>query len=146
MKDKYIRAVLKALSVPLRQKKEIRRDLEEAFASAQEHGETEAAVIERLGTPEEFALGLTGSPRRLPAFKSAICLLLPALLCLLTSAVSLMQKPSEEIIGGAVSMTGIVVAANGFSLTHLLFQIGLILLIASSVLFIRTILKRRRTK
>ena len=34
---------------------ELRRDLEEAFASAAEHGETEQQVIRRLGTPEEFA-------------------------------------------------------------------------------------------
>ena len=146
MKDKYIRAVLKAISLPRRQKKEIRRDLEEAFASALEHGETEAAVIERLGAPEEFACSLTGSSRRLPSFKAAILLLIPAVLCLLVCAAAHIQKPSEEIIGGAVSMTSIVVAAEGFSLTHLLFQIGLILLICSAALFIRIIIQRRRTK
>lgn len=31
------------------------RDLNEVFASALEHGETEQQVIERLGTPKEFA-------------------------------------------------------------------------------------------
>ena len=31
------------------------RDLNEIFASATEHGETEQQVIERLGTPQEFA-------------------------------------------------------------------------------------------
>lgn len=31
------------------------RDLNEAFASALEHGETEQQVIQRLGTPKEFA-------------------------------------------------------------------------------------------
>ena len=36
-------------------KKEIVRDLNEVFTSALEHGETEQQVIERLGTPKEFA-------------------------------------------------------------------------------------------
>ena len=31
------------------------RDLNEVFASALEHGETEQQVIQRLGTPKEFA-------------------------------------------------------------------------------------------
>lgn len=31
------------------------RDLNEVFASAMEHGETEQQIIQRLGTPKEFA-------------------------------------------------------------------------------------------
>lgn len=37
---KYIKEVKRELSVPRRAKKEIVRDLEEAFASALEHGES----------------------------------------------------------------------------------------------------------
>ena len=59
MKEQYIKLVCKELTVPRRQKKDIIRDLEEAFASAKEHGETEEQVIERLGTPEEFAAGMS---------------------------------------------------------------------------------------
>lgn len=55
MKEQYIKQVSKLLTVPRKQRKDILRDLEEAFASAKEHGETEEQVIERLGTPEEFA-------------------------------------------------------------------------------------------
>ena len=55
MKERYIRQVEKALHVPRRQKAEIVRDLDEIFASAMEHGETEQQVIGRLGTPREFA-------------------------------------------------------------------------------------------
>ena len=36
-------------------KKEVVRDLNEVFASAMEHGETEQQIIQRLGTPKEFA-------------------------------------------------------------------------------------------
>ena len=32
-------------------KKEVVRDLNEVFASAMEHGETEQQIIQRLGTP-----------------------------------------------------------------------------------------------
>lgn len=142
MKNKFIREVMKNL--PRNRRKEIRRDLEEAFASAMEHGESEAAVIERLGTPEDFACSLTGSSRRSPSFKAAILLLIPSLLCLSVCVPALIRKSSEHIIGGAVSMTDIVVAAEGLVLTQLFFQIGLILLTCSAVLFIKTGIKRRR--
>lgn len=54
-KEQYIRQVKKALTVPRAKKDEIPRDLQEAFDSALEHGETEQDVIERLGSPAEFA-------------------------------------------------------------------------------------------
>ena len=53
--NEYIKQVKRELSVPRGRKKEVLRDLEEAFASAKEHGESEAEVIARLGTPQEFA-------------------------------------------------------------------------------------------
>ena len=55
MKQQYIRRVKKTLNLPREQKAEVLRDLDEAFASALEHGETERQVIERLGTPEDIA-------------------------------------------------------------------------------------------
>ena len=42
----YIKQVKRALRVSRAQKREIIRDLTEAFASAREHGETEAQVLE----------------------------------------------------------------------------------------------------
>ncbi len=51
----YIKQVKKSLNISHKTKAEILRDLEEAFASAAEHGETEQQVMDRLGTPEEFA-------------------------------------------------------------------------------------------
>ena len=55
MKEQYIKQVEKELSLPRKMKKEVVRDLNEVFASAMEHGETEQQVIQRLGTPKEFA-------------------------------------------------------------------------------------------
>ena len=55
MKEQYIKQVEKELSLTRKAKKEVVRDLNEVFASALEHGETEQQVIERLGTPKEFA-------------------------------------------------------------------------------------------
>ena len=55
MKEQYIRQVKHHLYLPRKQKQEVLRDLEEIFASAQEHGETENQVMERLGDPKEYA-------------------------------------------------------------------------------------------
>lgn len=58
MKETYIRQVKQALLLPKKKKEAIARDLREAFACALEHGETEQQVIERLGSPAEFARGV----------------------------------------------------------------------------------------
>ena len=66
MKEEYIRRVGRLLALPGKQKREVLRDLEEIFASGAEHGETEQGVIQRLGTPEEYAAGVElslGKPR-----------------------------------------------------------------------------------
>ena len=49
MKEQYIKQVEKELSLPRKMKKEVVRDLNEVFASAMEHGETEQQIIQRLG-------------------------------------------------------------------------------------------------
>lgn len=88
MKEQYIKQVEKELSLTRKAKKEVVRDLNEVFASALEHGETEQQVIERLGTPKEFAentaeqLGMT-SPSR--CCNRCLSLLLPFLTFLLFS-------------------------------------------------------------
>ena len=55
MKEQYIKQVEKELHLSRKEKIEVLRDLNEIFASAVEHGETEQQVIERLGTPKDFA-------------------------------------------------------------------------------------------
>lgn len=55
MRENYIKQVKRELDIPKKQKREVIRDLNEAFASAVEHGESERQVIERLGSPKDFA-------------------------------------------------------------------------------------------
>ena len=68
MKKQYIRQVRKDLHIPRSAKTEVVRDLQEIFASAAEHGESEQQVAERLGTPREFA---DRTARRAPEAKPA---------------------------------------------------------------------------
>ncbi len=58
MKEQYLAEVAKRLNVPRSKRKEILRDLSEAFASAAEHGESEEQVVQRLGTPQDFVNSL----------------------------------------------------------------------------------------
>ena len=46
MREVYIKQVKKELLLPKKQKQIVLRDLEEMFASAKEHGESEQQVIE----------------------------------------------------------------------------------------------------
>ena len=56
-KEQYIRQGEKALTVPRAKKEEILRDLQEAFDSALEHGETDQDVIERARLPGRIRRG-----------------------------------------------------------------------------------------
>ena len=81
MKKQYIRQVRKDLHIPRSAKTEVVRDLQEIFASAAEHGESEQQVAERLGTPREFAdrtaeqFGFDSAARRRRNRLIQICLL-----------------------------------------------------------------------
>ena len=86
MKEQYIRQVEKELKVPRNRKREILRDLQEAFASALEHGETEAQVIQRLGTPKEFANSTAEQLGVDPVRGKKRKQLLAGLLCLVVAA------------------------------------------------------------
>lgn len=55
MRKEYINSVKKHLNCSPREKKEIIRDLNEIFESANEHGESDQDVIDRLGAPSEYA-------------------------------------------------------------------------------------------
>ena len=56
MKEHYIKQVKRELLISRRQKNDVLQDLDEVFTSAMEHGETEQQVIERLGSPKDFAI------------------------------------------------------------------------------------------
>ena len=80
----------KSLNVSHKTKAEILRDLEEAFASAAEHGETEQQVMDRLGTPEELAesiqeqLGLSCTEKS--RGKGRICIAIATLISIIAFA------------------------------------------------------------
>ena len=112
MKEQYIRQVEKELKVPRNRKREILRDLQEAFASALEHGETEAQVIQRLGTPKEFANSTAEQLGVDPVRGKKRKQLLAGLLCLCllyTSYIAL-----AAVIFGRYKPTGIMAAAMIF--------------------------------
>lgn len=138
MKQQYIRQVKKALNLPREQKAEVLRDLDEAFASALEHGETERQVIERLGTPDEFAdsiheqLGIACPDRR--GRKRRICIALTALVSAIAFAIAFFmraERPAQNIIGQADAMTNIQIVGSGVDMFWLMIALGCIALAAA---------------
>lgn len=138
MKQQYIRRVKKALNLPREQKAEVLRDLDEAFASALEHGETERQVIERLGTPYEFAdsiheqLGIACPDRR--GRKRRICIALTALVSAIAFAIAFFmraERPAQNIIGQADAMTNMQIVGSGVDMFWLMIALGCIALAAA---------------
>lgn len=138
MKQQYIRQVKKALNLPREQKAEVLRDLDEAFASALEHGETERQVIERLGAPDEFAdsiheqLGIACPDRR--GRKWRICIALTALVSAIAFAIAFFmraERPAQNIIGQADAMTNMQIVGSGVDMFWLMIALGCIALAAA---------------
>lgn len=138
MKQQYIRQVKKALNLPRKQKAEVLRDLDEAFASALEHGETERQVIERLGTPDEFAdsiheqLGIACPDRR--GRKRRICIALTALVSAIAFAIAFFmraERPAQNIIGQADAMTNMQIVGSGVDMFWLMIVLGCVALAAA---------------
>lgn len=146
MKQEYIQQVGRALPLPRQQKREVLRDLEEIFASAGEHGESEAQVLDRLGSPEEYAkevLAQTGFAPR-PG-KAALGLALSALVCGVCLALFVWSQSGrlpEDAIGGAVGSTGIQVA-GGVDLSPLLLVLAAVGLMGA-VFFALWLLRKRK--
>jgi len=141
MKKNYIRRVKLELDVPRKKKKEIIRDLEEIFASAAEHGETEQDVIDRLGSAEEFADGmkeqlLDEKPKKI-GFFTYLFALSAIIIMGVTLTVKLIQRNSQNVIGYATSMTGITIV-GGMQFDFLNIALAL-MIIACIAAVIRTI-------
>ena len=164
MRGQYIRQVKRLLKVPRRKKRDILRDLEESFAAAAEHGETEQQVLDRLGTPEEFAAAMrstedeTAYRRRRTATALVISLAVCAGAFGLRAALMAARSASLGIIGGADGPTVIFVTGSGglwtalLNLTAgpwwagLLGLAGILALLAAAVLVARLLLQRRKRK
>ena len=146
MKQEYIQQVGRALPLPGKQRREVLRDLEELFASAAEHGETEAQVISRLGTPAEYAKEVLAQTGYMPRpGKAALGLALSALVCGVCLALFLWSQSGrlpENAIGGAVSSTNIQVA-GGVDLSPLLLA-GAAGALVCAVWFLRRLLRQRK--
>lgn len=132
MKKQYIRQVRKDLHIPRSAKTEVVRDLQEIFASAAEHGESEQQVAERLGTPREFAdrtaeqFGFDPAARRRRnrLIQIAISLAMAAAFALYAAAAA--QRVPPGAIGQADAMTNIRVEGAGFDVTLLLLAAGIL--------------------
>lgn len=125
--------------LPRRVRQSVLRDLREMFQAAEEAGESEAAVLERLGTPEEFAAPFREGGRRriLPQVLLALGAAAAAVGALLWAMIP--SGIPEGVIGGADGPTVIVVTGSG-SLPApgpVLLTVGLLLCAAAAVLFYR---------
>lgn len=152
MKAQYMKQVKKELHLPRREKAEVLRDLNEIFASALEHGETEQQVIERLGTPKEFAdstaeqFGIDNTAlekrKRLLACVSA---LLIGAVSFVLYAVAKMEIAPAEAIGQADAMTTMQVEGGfGLHALQIILTVGVIATVFAVVQGIRFIPKSRR--
>lgn len=152
MREQYIKQVEKELCLPRKEKKEVVRDLNEVFASALEHGETEQQVIERLGTPKEFAdntaeqLGIDSTaPQKRKGIISSIVALVTAIIAFVIYATAKVGKVPDGAIGQADAQTNIQVdGAFSFDLTHIVFFIGIVAAVIAVIQIVKTIRKNRR--
>lgn len=156
MKEQYIKQVEKELSLPRKMKKEVVRDLNEVFASAMEHGETEQQVIQRLGTPKEFAdstaeqFGIDNTTlKKRNGIISTLVALVIAVAAFSVYAVAQSGKVPEKVpegaIGQADATTNIQIeGAFAFDVSQILLTIGFVATAIAVLLIIRTIHKNRR--
>ena len=148
--ENYIRQVKKALAVSGRVKKEVLRDLKEIFASAREHGESEEQVIDRLGSPEEFAdnineqMGVSRTERfRLRRRRQIAIISVFAVLALAMGLLLRFSPVPEDAIGYSDSMTSIKIESAGLDIQMLLVVMGIA---AMAVAVIMAVRYRRGTK
>lgn len=146
MRERYIKQVSKELSVSRKQKKEVIRDLEEVFASALEHGETEQQVIERLGSPKDFAnniheeLGIDCAARK--KRKKFLHITIAAIIAITAFVISLFMKTlrvPKDVIGQADAMTSIQVVGKAFDPLIFFLLLGIVALVVVITLVVRYI-------
>lgn len=147
MKKQYIKQIKRELSVTRRAKKEIVRDLEEAFASALEHGENDTQVIERLGSPRDFAKNMEeqigfdrAGYRNRKKLIPIVCSFATALAFFALYIVGKALQIPKNVIGQADSMTSIKIKApfvhNSMSFIVILGTIALIVAILLTIKYI----------
>ena len=149
MKEKYIKQVNSELAVSKKQKKEVIRDLNEVFTSALEHGETEQQVIERLGSPKDFAdniheqLGIDCIARQ--RRKKLLHITIAAVIAVMTFFISFLIKAlrvPQNVIGQADTMTSIKAAGVAIHPILLFTLLGIVAVVVVIVLAVRYILRK----
>lgn len=146
MREKYMKQVKKALMLSRKRKAEIMRDLQEAFVSASEHGETERQVIDRLGVPEDFAAGIHEQfginredvKKRRKRLHIGMLLMI-ALAAFTISAVIHFSRIPSNIIGQADALTSIQINGTGNDLDVLFLALGLIAALVTVILIVKYI-------
>lgn len=149
MKEKYIKQVNSELAVSKKQKNEVIRDLNEVFTSALEHGETEQQVIERLGSPKDFAdniheqLGIDCIARQ--RRKKLLHITIAAVIAVMTFFISFLIKAlrvPQNVIGQADTMTSIKVEGVAIDPMILFSLLGIVAVVVVIVLAVRYILRK----
>jgi hypothetical protein len=147
--EAYIRQVKRELIVSAKQKQSIVRDLNEAFASAMEHGETAQQVIARLGSPKDFAdtmheqLGINANEKRKRKRMIPIGLagVFSAIAFLISFLIKTLRTP-KNVIGQANAMTSIQVEGAAFDPIIFWLLLGAVGLVITIFLSIKSILKK----
>lgn len=154
MKDQYIKQVGRELSLPRRTKQEVLRDLNEVFTSALERGETKQQVIQRLGTPKEFAdsaaeqfgVDNTASKKRKDTISALIAFIIAAAAFAIYGTAHSEAVP-ENAIGQADAATNILVeGAFGIDISQVLLAAGWAAALIAFLLLIRIISKNKRSR
>lgn len=151
MKEQYVKQVKKELHLSRKEKMEVLRDLNEIFASAVEHGETEQQVIERLGTPKDFAdstaeqfgIDNTASQKRKGIMANVVALLIAAVSFVIYATAKSGRTP-EGAIGQADAMTNIQVQGLGFDTLQIILGVGVIAVAFAVIQIIRAVRKNRK--
>ncbi|MCD7752765.1 MAG: DUF1700 domain-containing protein [Lachnospiraceae bacterium] len=152
MKEQYMKQAEKELHLPHKIKKDIIRDLNEIFASALENGETEQQVIDRLGTPKEFAastaeqleIDFAASEKCTRIISSVLALAVASVAFAIYAIVRAGSVP-QGAIGQADAMTNLKIGGTfGMDISAVLLVIGIGAAVAAVNQIIRSIGKNRR--
>lgn len=140
---KYTNAVKRKLALPGDVKKRVMADLESSIQSRLEAGQTEAEIMEQLGTPAEVAselneqmkeFGYSKSPWRWAclalAVVSALAFAYKGVMNLLVAAITYAEKQSVGIIGGADGPTAIFVTQSPESGVYSMLMSALVLVMS----------------
>ncbi len=151
MKDRYIKQVKKQLMIPASKRKAVLRDLEEAFASAAEHGETEQQVIQRLGTPKQFAAGIEEqlgiNRQKLLKTRTVVWTIIWLVVAVVGFLFYLTIRQQQElngalsIIGGADGPTAIIVSGPGIDVPLVMLMIAAVAVVLAVIGIVRYLLK-----